>query len=177
MKTELLTTPEDKKYPQTTVVMTINVPPNEAFDYIAPIYLPRIFPGTAFIPGIVDTSVKEGWNKAGLSRTVYFKDGTTSKETMLTYNGPKSFSYKNEQFSSKMLGALMIRLEGEWQFIDLKNGSTKIEWIYRTIPKGFFSRLFIKHVVIKALNGMLVKALTIAKQDLETGNREGLNFK
>jgi hypothetical protein len=113
MKTDLLTTPEDKKYPQTTVVMTIHVPANEAFDYIAPIYLPRIFPGTALIPGIADTSVKEGWNKAGLSRTVYFKDGTTSKETMLTYNGPKSFSYKNEQFSSKMLGALIPELSLE----------------------------------------------------------------
>jgi hypothetical protein len=177
MKTALLTTPEDNKYPQTTVVMTIDVPAERAFNYIAPIYLPRIFPGTALIPGIADTSVKEGWNKAGLSRTVYFKDGTTSKETLLTYNGPKSFSYKNEQFSSRMLGALMTRLEGEWQFTDLQNGSTKIEWIYRTIPKGSFSRLFIKYVLMKALSGMLVKALTIAKQDLETGNLAGANFK
>jgi hypothetical protein len=141
MTTELLTTPEDKKYPQTTVVMTINVPAEKAFNYIAPIYLPRIFPGTALIPGIADTSVKEGWNKAGLSRTVYFKNGTTSKETLLTYNGPKSFSYKNEQFSSKMLGALMTRLEGEWQFIDLQNDSTKIEWTYRTIRKERVTKL------------------------------------
>jgi ribosome-associated toxin RatA of RatAB toxin-antitoxin module len=177
MKTELLTTSEDKKYPQTTVVMTINVPAEKAFNYIAPIYLPRIFPGTALIPGIVDSSVKQGWNKAGLSRTVFFKDGTTSTETLLTYNGPNSFSYKNEQFSSKMLGALMTRLEGEWQFIDLQNGATKVEWIYRTIPKGFFSRLFIKFVLIRALNGMLVKALTIAKEDLETDNLVGTNFK
>lgn len=71
----------------------------------------------------------------------------------------------------------MTRLEGEWQFMDGKDGSTRIEWTYRTIPKGFFSRLFIKYVLLKALNGMLVKALTIAKQDLETGNREGLIFK
>jgi hypothetical protein len=171
MKTDLLTTAEDKKYPQTTVVMTINVPANEAFEYIAPIYLPRIFPGTLLIPGINDTTINKGWNKAGLSRTIYFKDGTTSKETMLTYNSPQSFSYKNEKFSSRVLGSLMTRLEGEWQFIDCKNGSTKVEWIYRTIPKGFFSTLFIRYVLLKALNNMLVKALSIAKKDLETGNR------
>jgi ribosome-associated toxin RatA of RatAB toxin-antitoxin module len=177
MKNDLLTTPEDKKNPQTIVIMTINVPAEEAFDYIPPVYLPRIFPGTTLIPGIGDTSVKEGWNKAGLSRTVFFKDGTTSRETMLSYNYPKSFTYKNEQFSSKILSALMTRLEGEWQFIDLRDGSTKIEWIYRAIPKGPFSRLFIKYVLIKALHGALVKALTILKQDLETGNLAGSNFK
>ncbi|SHH48029.1 Polyketide cyclase / dehydrase and lipid transport [Chryseolinea serpens] len=170
MKTPQLTTPASNKYPQTVVVMTINAPAGEAFDYIAPIYLPHIFPGTALIPAIVDTSVNEGWNKAGLSRTVYFKDGTTSKETLLTYNEPVSFSYKNEQFTSKMLGALMIRLEGEWEFTDLKNGTTKITWIYRTIPKGFFSRIFIKYVLLKALHSMLVQALTIAKQDMEGGS-------
>jgi hypothetical protein len=38
MTTELLTTPEDKRNPQTTVVMTINVPAADAFNYIAPIY-------------------------------------------------------------------------------------------------------------------------------------------
>ena len=177
MKTEFLTTPASKMYPQTVVVMTIHAPAKEAFEYFAPIYLPRIFPGTSLIPGIVDTSIKEGWNKAGLSRTVYFKDGTTSKETLLTYTVPNSFSYKNEQFTSRMLGSLMTRLEGEWLFIDLKNGTTKIEWTYRTIPKGFFSRLFIKYVLINAIHDMLVKALTIAKRDLETGNRAGLDFK
>ena len=177
MKTEFLTTPATKKYPQTTVVTTIHVPAKAAFDYIAPIYLPRIFPGTSLIPAIVDTSIKEGWNKAGISRTIYFKDGTTSQETLLTYNGPNSFSYKNEQFTSKMLGALMIRLEGEWTFTDLDNEATKIVWIYRTIPKGFFSRLFIKYLLIHAIQGMLVKALAIAKHDLETGNRSGLDFK
>jgi hypothetical protein len=75
-----------------------------------------------------------------------------------------------------MLGALMTRLEGEWTFTDL-NKATKIVWVYRTIPKGFFSRLFIKYILINAIHGMLVKALTIAKQDLETDNRSGLDFK
>ena len=177
MKTELLTTPASKKYPQTGIVMTIHAPIKAAFDYIPPIYLPRIFPGTPSIPGIVDTSIKEGWNRAGLSRTVYFRDGTTSQETLLTYNAPISFSYKNEQFTSKMLGALMTRLEGEWKFTELSNNTTKVEWIYRTIPRGFFSRIFIKYILINAIKDMLVKALTIAKQDLETGNLAGSNFK
>jgi hypothetical protein len=75
-----------------------------------------------------------------------------------------------------MLGGLMTRLEGEWTFTDLNNAATKIVWIYRAIPKGFFSRLLIKYVLINAIHGMLVKALRIAKKDLETGNRSGLDL-
>ena len=52
METVSLTTPAGKKYPQTTVIMTIKAPAKEAFEYISPIYLPRIFPGTALVAGI-----------------------------------------------------------------------------------------------------------------------------
>ncbi|MBC7961213.1 MAG: SRPBCC family protein [Vallitaleaceae bacterium] len=176
MKTALLTTPANKKYPQTTVTLTINASITDAFNYLAPINLTRIFPGTGLIAGIANTTINEGWNKAGLSRTIFFKDGTTSKETMLTFDGPTSFSYKNEQFSSKVLGSLMTRLEGEWKFVDLKNGSTKIEWTYRAIPKNYFAKLFVKYVLIKMIHGMLHKALSIGKADLETGNLPGLDF-
>jgi hypothetical protein len=133
MKAET-TTPASRKYPQTTVTTIVNAPIGKAFDYIAPIYLPHIFPGAGLIPGITDTSVREGWNKPGLSRTVYFADGSTCQETMLAYNAPTSFSYKNEQFTSPVLGALMHRFEGEWLFTDLTDGRTQIEWTYRTIP-------------------------------------------
>jgi hypothetical protein len=72
-----------KKYPQTTVVMIVGVPIDTAFHYIAPINLTHIFRGSALIPAIVDTSIKEGWNKAGLVRTIYFKDGSTSQESSI----------------------------------------------------------------------------------------------
>ena len=61
------------KNPQTVVEMTVNAPIETAFHYIAPINLMHIFRGTALIPAIVDTSIKEDWNKAGLSRTIYFR--------------------------------------------------------------------------------------------------------
>jgi hypothetical protein len=66
--------------------------------------------GNAMIPAVVDTSIKQGWNKAGLKRTVYFADRTTSQESLLTVNTPTSFSYRNEHFTSKVLSALLIRL-------------------------------------------------------------------
>jgi len=49
-----------KRYPQTVVVMTINAPIDTVFHYIAPINLMHIFRGSALIPAVVDTSIKEG---------------------------------------------------------------------------------------------------------------------
>ncbi|MGS2765102.1 SRPBCC family protein [Sinomicrobium sp. M5D2P9] len=165
-------TENPKKNPEITMVMTVNSDIDKAFHYIAPINLMHIFRGNAMIPAIVDTSVKQGWNKAGLRRTVYFADGSTSQETLLTVNAPTSFSYKNEQFTSKVLSALLKRLEGEWLFTDLRNNKTKIEWTYRTIPTNFLARIMVKLVLMKALKSMLKNALDIIKNDLETGKLE-----
>jgi len=166
------TNTDQKKFPETKVVATIEVQIDKAFDYIAPINLMHIFRGNAMIPAIVDTSVKEGWNKAGLTRTVSFKDGSTSQETLLTMNAPFSFSYKNERFTSKVLSALLKRLEGEWLFTDLGNNKTNIEWTYRTIPTNYFAKLFVKFVLMRAIHSMLKDAMSIIKTDLEAGRLE-----
>lgn len=166
-------TPESSRInPETKVVTIVNAPIDQAFSYIPPVNLMHIFRGTAMIPAIVDTSIKEGWNKAGLTRTVVFKDGSTSQETLLTVNAPTFFSYKNEQLTSKVLGALVKRLEGEWLFTDLGSNKTRIEWTYRAIPTNFFSRLVVKLVLIKAVHTMLLNAMAIIKNDLESGQLE-----
>jgi hypothetical protein len=95
---------------------------------------------------------------------------------MLTHNAPTSFSYKNDRFTSPILGALISRLEGEWLFTDLGNGSIKVEWTYRTIPTNFFSSLFIRLVLIRFFTKMLQQAMDIVKKDLETGNLVGATF-
>lgn len=165
-----------KKHPQTTVVMTVVVPIDKAFHYIAPINLTHIFRGSALIPAIVDTSIKEGWNKAGLVRTIFFKDGSTSQESLLTIESPTSFSYKNEHFTSLVLKSLLLRLEGEWLFTDLGNDQTKIEWTYRAIPNNFIARLLVEAVLMRVVHSMLTNALTIAKNDLESGQLAGGQF-
>lgn len=170
------TTPASSKYPQTTVVMTTTASIDETFDYIAPIYLPHIFPGAGLIPGVKDASINEGWNQAGLSRTVYFADGSSCRETMLTYQRSESFSYKNEGFTSPILKTLLHRFEGEWFFSTRADGSTRIEWTYRTIPKNAFARFVVRNVLMRYFKRMLQQAVDICKEDLETGNLVGANF-
>jgi hypothetical protein len=161
-------TPGSSKYPQTTVVTTINVPVDISFDYIVPVDLSRIFKGYKFIAGINRTSIKEGWRKPGLTRTIFFEDGTTSRETLLTVIPPTSFSYKNEEFTST-LRFLTERIEGNWTFTDLGHNQTEIEWTYRVIPKNMLTRILIKAFLLGVIHGMLAQALRILKSDLESG--------
>ena len=172
MATNNNTNQGSKKYPETKVVITVNAEINKAFNYIAPVNLMHIFRGNAMIPAIVNTSIKEGWNKAGLTRTVFFKDGSTSQESLLTVEAPFSFSYKNENFTSKVLAALLKRLEGEWLFTNLGYGKAKIEWTYRAVPTNFFAKLFVKLVLMRAVRSMMADALEIIKNDLDTNQLE-----
>jgi hypothetical protein len=166
----------NSNYPSTTITAIVKSPIDQAFHYIAPIYLPHIFPGAGPIAGIAGTSIDEGWTKAGLSRTIYFKDGTTSQETMLNWNAPTSFSYQNENFTSAILGSTMSRLEGDWLFTELDKDTTKIDWTYRAIPKNTLAKFFIRFVLMRFIKGMLQKAMDISKLDLETGNLVGAEF-
>lgn len=154
---------------ETTVVTTVGAPIDIAFAYIAPINLMHIFRGARLIPAVVDTSIKAGWNAAGLVRTVSFSDGSTSRETLLTITPPTSFTYQNAHFTSPVLGFLLERLEGEWRFTALGSGQTKIEWTYRAIPTNGLTRLLVEAVLMRAIHAMLTNALTIAKNDLESG--------
>ena len=159
-----------KKYPQTKIIMTINAPIDSAFNYIVPVELSHIFKKYKNLPAIIKTDETEKWIKADLTRNVYFEDGSTSKETLLTVVPHTSFSYKIENFTSQ-LRFLAKRIEGDWIFKDLGNAQTKIEWTYKIVPKNFFSRGLINLVLLKNINGLLTNALTILKADLEAADR------
>jgi hypothetical protein len=157
---------KDKKAPEITVRATVDAPIATVFDYIVPVNLMRIFRGTTLIPAIVDTSIKEGWNKPGLIRTITFADGTTSQESLLTVLPPTSFSYKNEHFTSLPLQLLLQQLDGEWHFTEPRSGQTAIEWTYRAIPLNKFTRGLVQLVLVPQLHTMLTNALRILQDDL-----------
>jgi Polyketide cyclase / dehydrase and lipid transport len=157
---------QSKNVPQTKVVMTINAPTDKAFNYIVPVDLAHIFKRYKGLPAIVKTNETEKWLKGGLTRTVFFEDGSTSKESLLTVVPATSFSYKIEDFTSQ-LRFLAKRIEGDWVFTDLGNGQTKIEWTYKIIPKNGIAKGVIKLALLKKVNGLLTNALTILKNDLE----------
>ena len=163
-----LTFAQNKSVPQVKITMTINSPTDTAFNYIVPVKLSHIFKGYKRFPAITKTNETETWDKPGLTRTVYFEDGTTVQESLISVIPSKSFSYEIDNFTSP-LRKLAKKVEGEWIFTDLGNGQTKIEWTYKIIPKNGLTKQLIKWFVLKDLNVLLTNAVTILKQDLESG--------
>lgn len=164
---------KNKNIPQVKIVITIASPTDTAFNYIVPVKLAHIFKRYKRFPAITKTNETELWNKSGLTRTVFFEDGTTAQESLISVLQSKSFSYKIENFTSS-LRKLAKQIEGEWIFTDLENGQTKIEWSYKIIPKNGLTKTLIKWFVLKDLKVLLTNALTIIKEDLENGNYKNI---
>jgi uncharacterized protein YndB with AHSA1/START domain len=120
--------------PFAKVTRTINRPVEEVFPKVVEADLTAIFPSLDGVPGIVATSVSEGWNRAGLERVNTSADGSTNHERLLTVTPNRSFSYEVSDFSSPAL-SMLERISGGWVFTDNGNGTTSIEWIYAFFPK------------------------------------------
>ncbi len=157
-----------KKTTQAHATVIVSTTSDKAFNYIVPVDLSHIFKKYKRFPAIIKTDENEAWIKPGLTRTVYFEDGTTAKESLLTVVQSKSFSYQIENFTSQMR-FLAKRVEGSWLFTELENGQTKIEWTYKVIPKNVAARFILKSFILKDLNGLLNNALLVIKSDLENG--------
>ena len=159
---------------QLTVAANVKGSIETVFNYIVPIDLSHIFKGTRLIPGIHETSLDEGWNKPGLTRTIYFTDGSTSRESLLTVVPNRSFSYQNDHFTST-LRFLVQRIEGDWIFTDLGEGQVGILWTYKVVPLNAVGRLVVNLVLMKELKAMLVAALETIKKDLEALANESID--
>ena len=160
-------TAQGKNHPQIVVTTNINSSAKECFEYIVPIELSHIFKRYKNLPAIDSTSNKELWYTPGMQRTVYFEDGNTAQEYLLTVYPHSSFSYKIDSFTSP-LKRLAKKIEGKWVFTELDNGQSQIEWTYTIVPKNYFAKFIINSFVKKNVHGLLSNALKILKDDLET---------
>lgn len=161
-----------KKHPTVTVSVNIRstLPLKESFEYMVPIDLEHIFNRPyKQIPSIDSTSNKTAWFTPGQERTVYFDDGSTSLEKLLTVTPSSSFSYKVTGFTSS-LRLLIKQINGSWKFSENEDGSIEIEWTYAFIPKNFLTRFMVKNVVAKQIGVPMTNALNIMKEELESGN-------
>lgn len=156
--------------PFVKVTRTINRAVEEVFPKVIEADLTVIFPSTEDAPGIVSTSISEGWNMAGLRRVNTSSDGSTSEERMLTVVPNRSFSYELDGFTAPALADL-DRIHGAWAFIDNGNGTTSIEWIYELYPKTPQNREQVETTLRRRYASRLELAMEILKQQIERDER------
>ncbi|QTN38697.1 SRPBCC family protein [Cryomorphaceae bacterium] len=162
---------QEKKYPKTVVSVDVDskLSLKESFEYIVPIDLEHIFNEPyKMIPKIDSTSNREAWFTPNENRIVYFNDGSTSQEELLSVTPPSGFTYKVTGFTSS-LRMLIKQINGSWTFKETGDGKIHIEWTYEFVPKNFFARFLVKNVVIKQIKVPMTNALNIMKQELESG--------
>ena len=150
------------------VNISIAAPVPECFNYIVPVKLAHIFRPYLLLPGVKHTDEAERWATPDISRTVYFTDGSTAKEELLTVEPPQSFTYRISAFTG-INKFLVSHINGTWQFTP-NNDKTDIKWTYSLICHNTVARFAAKVVVAPMLRRYLQRALQILEADLEKKN-------
>jgi len=161
-----------KKYPKAEVVVDIRstLSLKETFEYMVPMDLEHIFNEPyKNIPSIDSTSNQEAWFTAGQKRVIFFNDGSTSQEELLSVMPSSGFTYKVYGFTSP-LKILIKQINGSWVFTETGEGKINIKWTYEFIPKHFLARFLVKTIVAKRIKTPMQNALNIMKKELESGN-------
>lgn len=160
-----------RKYPKLTVTVDVQstLSPQQTFEYIVPMDLEHIFERYKNIPAVDSTSNTTAWYKAGMQRTVYFDDGTSSEEILLSVTPHSGFTYKVTGFTNSLRG-LIKQINGSWKFMEKENGKINIEWTYEFVPRNFFARFLVNAVVKKRVKTPMMNALNVMKKELESGN-------
>ena len=85
-----------KLYASTTVATVIDMPPEDFFAWYLHEPIENFMLGTLIVPPITATQAIPGpeWGKPGSSRKIFFKDGTTSLERILSTDLPRSYKYQ-----------------------------------------------------------------------------------
>ncbi len=147
------------------VRISIDAPLQTSFDHIVPVDLSHIFHRFLLVPGVKRTDESQKWITPGLSRTVYFDDGSTAREALLTVAPPESFSYKISEVTG-INRLLVTHIMGDWQFTRGDN-ETNIVWTYSLHARNAVTRAITNVFVAPMLRAFLQRALDILKRDLE----------
>ncbi|MEJ1090265.1 SRPBCC family protein [Microbacterium istanbulense] len=144
----------------------IAAPAEACFEHIVPVELSRIFRPYWLLPGVERTDERARWTTPGLSRTVYFTDGSRAEERLTTVEAPRSFTYSISGFTG-VNRFLLSRIDGAWEFGEGAAGGTSIVWTYSLVCHNLIARAAAAAIVAPMLRRYLARALQTLKADLE----------
>jgi hypothetical protein len=150
----------------------INIAAQQAtvFTHIAPIDLASIFIGYGPLPAVTGTQNQIGaWDEVGQTRTVMLADGSSANELLTQYDHPHSFSYTVSGFTG-VLRFFTTHANGEWWFdAHPSSGTTTVRWHYAFAARSVFSSPLLWLITNVLWRGYRHKALTICKDQIESG--------
>src|ERR1044072_10027648 len=112
----------------TTVIATIAVPRRALWTWLVPgvfyTQLDSVVRDEAGLPGCTKTTGTTGpWDVSGSTRIVHLSDETYVRETVKVATAPDYFAYRLTEFSSRVIGMLVLGAGGEWGVSDGGTGT------------------------------------------------------
>ena len=111
--------------------------PEAVFRFIAAEdVLPKVLTGYGPLPAVVGTSQNTGpWDRPGSARLIHLADGSTVREQVTHYDGPRFFAYRVWEFGNPIVRRLADEARGEWTFVAVPEG-TQVTWTYTFSAKN-----------------------------------------
>lgn len=145
----------------------INASIETVFNYISsgellPDWLKKCGP----VNGVVKTEIVKGpYNFPGASRTVYFDNGDTLTEQLLSFDPVGYYSYSVTKITDPLRHLTSIGY-GQWWF-ENQPGGTHVKWVYSFLPKNLFARLALSIFLSLFYTKFMNQALRLAKARIE----------
>lgn len=129
----ILITGRDRTVPITLQQRT-SITPAQAWEFIMPIDLTRVFKPVAPFPGVAGvTNQTDTWDHPGPTRNPLFTDGSSADEQLTECVEGASFAYQLTGFTN-VLRHLAVGIRGEWTFTPDGTG-TLVRWSYEFKPQ------------------------------------------
>lgn len=159
--------PADNGYATCRVEDVIAVPADSFFDWYMFEPIENFMLGTLIVPPITGTEPIDGpaWGEPGAARKIFFKDGTSSLERILSTDLPRSYSYQPWAYTSPVrflsdhaVSTMSALPEGD---------ATRIVWDYGFHPKNALAKPLLQGFVSLDWKRNLQNGLNVIKQHLE----------
>ncbi len=157
----------DNLYASTTVETVIDIQPEDFFAWYLHEPIENFMLGTLIVPPITSTEPLAGpaWGEAGSSRKIFFKDGTTSLERILSTDLPHSYRYQPWAYTNP------VRLLSDYAVASVRvepaGGKTRVVWDYGFHARNRLAKPFLQLIVTFDWRRNLANGLQVVKKHLE----------
>lgn len=166
---EFTPAPEPAKdgYATCRVESLINIPAESFFDWYMHEPIENFMLGTLIVPPITGTEALPGpaWGEAGAARKIFFKDGSSSLERILSTDLPRSYSYQPWAYTSP------VRLLSDYATSTMnalpEGDTTRIVWDYGFHARNAIAKPLLKGFVSLDWKRNLENGLAVLKKHLE----------
>lgn len=145
----------------------IDKPLEEAFHSVIFFDVPSIIQDHGPLPGAARVEpIKGTWREIGDSRRIILTNGSSVHEEIIKYDLNKHAAFRLSEYAAP-LKQLVSQGSSVWDFEDLGDGKTRVQWTYSYIPRSAFTKPLVVLLMKTLWPGYMKAALARLKPVVE----------